>query len=605
MYYLQVKSLSHKYGQRSILSDIDFSIEQGQKVALVARNGMGKSTLLDLLVGKIECLHGEIIRNKNIRVWFLSQKFLVDESIIVREWLYQDTMSDEEYQERDHMTKVKKIINRLKLSHHLDQTIGSLSGGEQKRLFLAKVLMDEPDMLLLDEPTNHLDIEMIEWLEKFLRKSTMTLLMVTHDRYFLQRVCTQIIELDRGNLHFYDGNYSIYLNKKSERLEKEQRDTHIMKQLYRRELAWVKKDPRGRQSKSRKRSQDFFQLQDQYYDKKNSLAQSIKKIDIARSDKDDWIALGNKIIVLSHIFKSFDTKVIVSDFSHDFRQGERIGILGKNGVWKSTFLNILTDSIDIDKGRIERADTLRIGYYSQHMTFPQHIKVIDYAKSIADWMMIGKEKISTPKLLERFLFTPAQQQSWVHDLSGGEQRRLFLLTILMSNPNFLILDEPTNDLDLDTLTALEDFLSSYQWCLIVISHDRYFIDKIADRIFFFAGEGKIVNFEWWYSMFTQWYDKTKKTDLVVNKDKAILMHDASQESLIPPKRTLTYNEKREFEWLIDEIAKWESRKDEINTIFQTQQLSHEEIKLLGKELQELVTDLQTKEERRLLLSERV
>ncbi len=611
MYYLQVKQLSHRYGQRVILDQIDMSIEQGQKIALVARNGMGKSTLLDLLMGNLECVSGDIVRNKSIRVGFLSQKFTVDPKTIVHDRIHQHTMADEEYEEWIHLTKVKKIINKLKLTKHLDQTIGSLSWGEQKRLALAKVLMDEPDMLILDEPTNHLDLDMIERLEKFLRTSAMTLLMVTHDRYFLQRVCTQIIELERGHLYFYPGNYSSYLTKKEERLEQDHKNTHIMKQLYRRELAWVKKDPRARESKSRKRSADFYALQDAYHAKKESLAHASKTIDIVQSDTNAIPQLGTKIMVLSHVSKSFDEKVILSDFSHEFRHGERIGILGKNGVGKSTFLNILTDAVAIDKGRIERADNLRIGYYSQQMQFPEHVRVIEYAKSVADYMMVGKEKVSTAKLLERFLFTPAQQQSRVHDLSGGEQRRLFLLTTLMRVPNFLILDEPTNDLDIDTLTALEDFLVSYQWCLIVISHDRYFIDKIADRIFFFEGGGKVTDFQGWYTMWVSRENRVnreKRENRVKwhsTETKKVSFHDAEGESIIPARKNLTYNEKREFESLIDQIATGERRKDEINTIFQTQELSHDVIKSLGKELHTLVHDLQMKEERWLELSERV
>lgn len=659
MYYLQVKQLSHRYGQRVILDQIDMSIEQGQKIALVARNGMGKSTLLDLLMGNLECVSGDILRNKSIRIGFLSQKFTADPNTIVHDWIHQHTMADEDYEERTHLTKVKKIINKLKLTKHLDQTIGSLSWGEQKRLALAKVLMDEPDMLILDEPTNHLDLDMIERLEKFLRKSTMTLLMVTHDRYFLQRVCTQIIELERGKLYHYSGNYSFYLTKKAERLQQDQKNTHIMKQLYRRELAWVKKAPRARESKSRKRSEEFYALQDQYHAKKYALEQSKQKIVIASTDTNETERLGSKIIVMSHVYKSFGLrhfewsdsgieksfivweddkrsldklemtknsklsewsvheKVILSDFSHEFRQGERIGILGKNGVGKSSFLHILEWTLAIDKGRIERADNLRLSHYSQHMTFPEHIRVIEYARSIADYMTIGKEKISTTKLLERFLFTPVQQQSRVHDLSGGEQRRLCLLVALMRKPNFLILDEPTNDLDIDTLTALEDFLLSYEWCLIVISHDRYFIDKIADRIFFFEWGGRVIDFQGWYTAFSkrrqsdlrssagQGSMTVKQSGSKKSKEQNVLMHEGQGESIIPPRKNLSYHEKREFELLIEQIAQGEKRKDEINTIFQTQELSHDVIKSLGQELHTLVTDLQAKEERWMELSERV
>ena len=614
MYYLQVKELSHKYGPRTILDSVSFSIQKWQKIALVARNGMWKSTLLDLLMNHIECVSGEITRNKSIRIWFLSQKFEVDLNMIVHDRLYQHTMADEDYEEREHATKIKKIINKLKLNKHLDQTIWSLSWGEQKRLSLAKVLMDEPDMLILDEPTNHLDLDMIEWLEKFLRKSDMTLLMVTHDRYFLQRVCNQIIELERGHLHEYSGNYNYYLTKKAERLEQDHKDTHIMKQLYRRELARVKKAPRARETKSRKREQEFNTIQDTYLDKKASLALSSKKIEIARADSDEWPRLWNKIITLSHVWKSFDTqwwqkKEILSDFSHEFRQGERIGIMWKNGVWKSTFFNILTGEIDIDKGKIDRVDNLRIGYYSQQQIFPEHIKVLDYAKSVADWMMIWKEKISATKLLERFLFTPAQQQSRVHDLSGGEQRRLYLLITLMRAPNFLILDEPTNDLDIETLTALEDFLGAYTGCLIVISHDRYFIDKIADRIFFFEGDGKVSDFQWWYTMFTARHEKRKleqnKKNWKLTHPK-VLMHDVPEDGewILPARAWLTRDEKKELESLMRQIAKGEERKHAINLLFQNPDILLEDIKKLWKELSLLSDELDAKEMRWMELSEK-
>lgn len=607
MYYLQVKELAYRYHTRQIIDGVDFSLQRGQKIALIARNGMGKTTFLNILMGKLECTHGEVSRNKACRIWFLEQKMNLPDNLNIQDWFDSHDTSYYDYKEREYDVRLDKISRELQIRDLLSQTWWTLSGGEQKRVALAKLLIDEPDVLVLDEPTNHLDLDMINRLEDYLQQSSITLLMVTHDRYFLERVCNEIIELDRGKLYTYSGNYSDYLIKKSERMQKEHKDMHNLKQLYRRELAWVKKAPRARESKSVKRTKDFFELQDDFKTKAVNYRELNKKIEIASVDKSEQRMLWNKILLLKQIYKSFSEKKIVSDFSHEFRYGERIGILGKNGVGKTTFLNIIVGEEDFEKGKREIADNVEFGYYSQKIQFPPHIKVIDYAKSVADFMMIGKERISTVKLLEKFLFTPAQQQQWIHDLSGWEQRRLYLLTTLMKKPNFLILDEPTNDLDIDTMNALEEFLLWYDGCLIVISHDRYFMDKIADRIFAFLGDGEIEDFQWWYSMYVDW--KWKKQHSVNNKqqveEEKILMHEVSDdgEVTIPVKKWLTKDEKKELERLMKQIAKGEERKHEINTIFQTQQLSHEELKVLWKELNILMNDLEEKEMRWMELSE--
>lgn len=607
MYCLQVKELAYRYNTRQIIDGVDFSLQRGQKIALIARNGMGKTTFLNILMGKLECTHGEVSRNKACRVWFLEQKMNLPDDLNIQDWFDSHDTSYYDYKEREYDVRLDKVSRELQIRDLLSQTWWTLSGGEQKRVALAKLLIDEPDVLVLDEPTNHLDLDMINRLEDYLQQSSITLLMVTHDRYFLERVCNEIIELDRGKLYTYSGNYSDYLIKKSERMQKEHKDMHNLKQLYRRELAWVKKAPRARESKSVKRTKDFFELQDDFKTKAVNYRELNKKIEIASVDKSEQRMLWNKILLLKQIYKSFSEKKIVSDFSHEFRYGERIGILGKNGVGKTTFLNIIVGEEDFEKGKREIADNVEFGYYSQKIEFPPHVKVIDYAKSVADFMMIGKERISTVKLLERFLFTPAQQQQWIHDLSGWEQRRLYLLTTLMKKPNFLILDEPTNDLDIDTMNALEEFLLWYDGCLIVISHDRYFMDKIADSIFAFLGDGEIEDFQWWYSMYVDW--KWKKQHSVNNKqqveEKKIPMHEVSDdgEVTIPVKKWLTKDEKKELERLMKQIAKGEERKHEINTIFQTQQLSHEELKVLWKELNILMNDLEEKEMRWMELSE--
>lgn len=606
MYYLQVKELAYRYHTRQIIDGVDFSIQKWQKIALIARNGMGKTTLLNLFMWKLECTHGEITRNKACRVGFLPQKIDLNNDLIIQNYFADHDTSYYDYQEWEYNVRLDKITRELDIKDLLSQKRGTLSWWEQKRVALAKILIDEPDVLVLDEPTNHLDLDMISWLEEYLSQKNLTLLMVTHDRYFLERVCTEIIELDRGKLYTYSWNYSDYLIKKSERLQKEHKDMHNLKQLYRRELVWVKKAPRARETKSAKRTKEFFELQDDFKTKAVNYKDMNRKIDITAVDKSEQRMLGNKILFLKKVYKSFDEKKILSDFSHDFRYGERIGILGKNGVGKTTFLNIVVGTEDIDKWKRELAESVEFWYYSQKIQFPPHVKVIEYAKSIADWMMIGKEKISTVKLLERFLFSPAQQQQRVHDLSWWEQRRLYLLCTLMKKPNFLILDEPTNDLDIDTMNALEEFLLWYEWCLVVISHDRYFMDKIADRIFSFEGDGVVEDFQGSYSRYVEWKERQKS---LIDKgqivEENILMHEVSEDglTLIPPKRWLTRDEKKELERLMKQIAKGEERKHEINTIFQTQQLSHQELKELGKELQTLSADLEEKEMRWMELSE--
>lgn len=607
MYYLQVKELSHKFFTRTIIDGVDFSIQQWQKIALVARNGSGKSTFLHLLMNRLECTHGEIARNKSCRVGFLEQQSTIPQEMVIWPWLQDHNTDYLDYKQREYDVRLDKITRELNIRELFDHQRGMLSWWEQKRVALAKILIDEPDVLILDEPTNHLDLEMITRLEEYLRKPSLTLLMVTHDRYFLERVCNEIIELDRWKIYTYSGNYTDYLYKKSERMQKEHKDMHNLKQLYRRELAWVKKAPRARETKSSKRTKDFFDIQDQFKTNQTVYKEINKKIEIASVDKSEERMLWNKIIQITKLSKEFDTKKILSDFSHEFRYGERIGILGKNGVGKSTFLNILVGDEPFDTGRREVAENVQFGYYSQQIVFPPHVKVLEYAKSIADWMMIGKDKISATKLLERFLFSPAQQQSRVHDLSGGEKRRLYLLTTLMKKPNFLILDEPTNDLDIETMNALEDFLLSYTGCLVVISHDRYFMDKIADRIFSFEWDGKVEDFQGTYSMYVDWKNKKNTTNKKGNKipEEKILMHEVEgEESIIPPKATLTYNEKKEFDSLMRQIAKWEERKHEINLLFQNPDISLEDIKKLWKELAILSDELESKEIRWLELSEK-
>jgi ABC transport system ATP-binding/permease protein len=627
MQYLTVKNIHKTFTMKPLLDGVEFSISKGQKVALVAQNGAGKSTLLKIIMGQIDPSQGEVVFNKNIRVWFLAQTFNVDPTMNVLEALFRhdhelgqlirqyeqmllhpDTDDNdvqvmlskiEEANARDYEVQVKTIISKLQLTPLLEQTMWSLSGWEAKRVALAKVLLDEPDFLILDEPTNHLDVEMIEWLERYLSQSHLTLLMVTHDRYFLDGVCTDIIELERGKMYNYSGWYEEYLTKKAEREELEQRALHHMKQLWRKELAWVRKAPRGRGTKSVSREKKFDHIDDHYFDTRATLQQAAKKLTLAVEPR----RLGSKIIKIHHLKKSFWDKVILKDFSHDFKEWERVWVIGKNGVGKTTFINILAGDEKADNGDIQIGEKVVIWHYQQKdIQFNTDQRVIDLVRDVAPFIQLGKTKLSAAQLLERFLFSPAMQQVHAHSLSGWEKRRLHLLIVLIQNPNFLILDEPTNDLDLMTLAILEDFLLDYTWCLMIISHDRYFMDKIVDHIFAFEWDGVVTDFWWTYTGYTQhkaslqqWIKKQEK------KAKAAL-DDKSPSPVI--KKKLTFQEKHEFEKLWAEIALLEKRVDEINFIFQHQTVGLNDMKKLGKEMDTLVTSLGVKETRRLELCER-
>jgi len=476
--------------------------------------------------------------------------------------------------------------------------MGSLSGGEAKRVALAKALLDEPQFLILDEPTNHLDLDMIERLENYLKKSDMTLLMVTHDRYFLERVCTDIFELDRGKMYMYSGNYEKFLIKKAEREEQESKAVHHLKMLYKTELFWIRKAPRARG----KKSVGFYELEANYKSKKSDLGEQATKIMLEMEDR----RMGSKILKIHALCKSYGDKQILKRFTHDFRQGERVGIIGKNGVGKSTFVNILTGNEQADSGSMEFGPTVKVGYYEQHQAIPDNeMKLIDYVKAVAEHAVIGKLKFTASQLLERFLFPPKQQQARLYSLSGGERRRLRLLMIIITNPNFLILDEPTNDLDLMTLSVLEEFLLAYQGCLIIISHDRFFMDKLVDHLFVFQGEGEVFDFWGTYSEY-KLMNKAESVEAAKQNKEAferMIQDEDTEPHIIAPKK-LSYHEKREFEQLGADIQKMEQRKEEINLVFQQETIDNEVIKTLGKELSILVESLNTKELRWLELAER-
>ena len=554
MIYFTASNLTLSYAHKVILNDISFSIVKGKKVALVANNGAGKSTLLKVIMGLIDVPRGDIERNQSIRTSYLSQNHHIDPTMKVLDVLFsldhphgilikhyeelllniesessssrlQEEMEDilakiESENARAYETQVKTIISKLQLQPFLEQPFGQLSGGEAKRVTLAKVLLDEPDFLILDEPTNHLDLEMIERLEGFLKKSTVTLLLVTHDRYFLERVCNEIMELEQGRIYNYSGNsgkptsfaninpntkeklqkdtitdqgkthlYEHFLLKKADREFQMMRDVHQMKQLYRSELEWMNKMPQGRGTKSTDREKKFYDLEKNYEKLKQTQFQNLQKLDIEVTPR----ALGGKILNMYKLQKSFGEKCVVKDFSYEFRQGERIGIIGKNGVGKSSFVKLLTGELDPDGGRVEKGLHSKIGHYEQTIpSYENDKRIIDIVRDTAEHITLSDDKkITATQLLERFLFSKLQQQQKFVSLSGGEKKRLHLLVTLIKQPNILILDEPTNDLDLSTMTILEDFLQHYPGCLIIISHDRYFMDKLVDHIFVFEGNGSI------------------------------------------------------------------------------------------------------------------
>jgi ATP-binding cassette subfamily F protein uup len=628
MHYLQVKNLHKSYADKPLFEGIDFTIQQGQKVALVAKNGAGKSTLLDILLGRTDSPIGEIQFTSGVKVDYLAQLIQFDPAKTVKETLVthdnelwnlilryeiaceDESVSSQEMQEllgeieakdaRSFETKVKTIISKLQLQKLLNQPMHTLSWGEQKRVGLAMTLLSEPDFLILDEPTNHLDLEMIEWLEKELKSSSMTLLLVSHDRYFIERVCTHILELEHGQIYTYTWGYDSYLEQKEARLEQLTKQTHIMKQKLRNELERVRKAPRARGSKSVDRTARYYTLEGEYQKNKSITADAEKKLTLDVETR----RLGNKIMMISSLHKSFGSKCIVDNFSYAFKAGERVGIIGKNGVGKSTFVELLMWVTPPDSGQIKIGETVVIGYYQQtDILYESDKTVLEVVREHAEFVTLGKLKISATKLLERFMFTTAQQYTKAYMLSGWEKRRLHLLTILIKNPNFLILDEPTNDLDLPTLHVLEEFLLHYTGCLLIISHDRFFMDRLVDHLLVFSGEGEITDFWWTY---TQRKKSQKAQKTIVEDKKKTETQAVSQEPemTFAPKKWLTYMEKREFEDLEKEIAERQAEQERINLLFQQSDLSHESIKELSKELGTVCKHLARAEERRSELAEK-
>lgn len=586
---LDVQNISKAFGAHVLFENISFSIAEGQHVGLIAKNGTGKSTLLSLLSGKESVDSGSIIFRRDIKVGFLEQqpKFDPEESVLDACFNHQG--------DPDRILKAKQILTQLHITD-LTQPMGQLSGGQQKRIALANVLITEPDLLILDEPTNHLDLEMIEWLEGYLQRGNKTLLMVTHDRYFLDRVCDLILELDNHTVYSYRGNFQYYMEKRQERIDATRAEIERANNLYRRELEWMRRQPQARGHKARYREEAFYDLE-------SKAKQRIEERQMRLKSKNVYI--GSKIFECQYVSKAFDEKVILKDFYYNFQRFEKMGIVGNNGTGKSTFIKMLLGEVAPDNGRFDVGDTVRFGYFSQDgMKFRDDQRVIDVIADIADYIDYGGGKhITATQLLQHFLFTPEQQYDYVYKLSGGERRKLYLCTVLMRNPNFLVLDEPTNDLDIQTLEVLEEYLQDFPGCVIIVSHDRFFMDKIVDHLLVFRGEGEIKDFPGNYTQFREW-ESLKPKELTDNKNNTSDTEKKEKREFVgEQRRKKTYKEKCEFERLEKEIAALEEEQKSIEEALCSGTLPIDELTEKSKRLPVIKDELEEKEMRWLELSE--
>jgi len=618
MNLLSVEEISKSYGEKVIFDSISFGVNQGQKIALIAKNGCGKTSILNIIAGQDSPDKGQVVFRKGIKVAYLSQEPLLDPKLTVKESIlnadnpilsiiseYDKALKNPEDQESyqkafeamdqaqawDFETQYKKILFKLKLND-LNAKVGSLSGGQKKRIALCNALLKQPELLILDEPTNHIDLEMIEWLESYFSKEKISLLMVTHDRYFLERVCNEILELDQGKLYSYKGNYSYYLEKRDARIAQENVEAHKTKLHFKKELEWMRRQPKARTTKSKSRIEDFKIIKE-----KASLRRDDHKIQLEINME----RLGSKMIEMHKVSKAFGDTTILNGFDYVFQRNERIGIIGKNGTGKSTFLNMLTSNEELDSGKIIWGETLKFGYYTQSgIPYKEGQKVIDIVREYGDYIPLKKgKKISAQQLLERFLFDRKKQYDFVDKLSGGERKRLYLCTVLIQNPNFLILDEPTNDLDIITLNVLESFLLDFPGCLIVVSHDRYFMDKIIDHLFVFKGSGNIENFPGNYSDYRAYEDsKIKNNDIELKSERSKLKEKNKHSN----KKNLNYLQQKEFKKLEKEIKKIEVLKEEIQNHF-NQKLSLDDVKKYSVQLKNIEQELELKTNRWFELSE--
>ncbi|WP_302214215.1 ABC-F family ATP-binding cassette domain-containing protein [uncultured Prevotella sp.] len=585
---LDVQNVSKAFGAHVLFENISFSIGEGQHVGLIAKNGTGKTTLLSLLSGKESVDSGSIIYRKDIRVGFLEQqpKFDPEESVLDACFNHNG--------DPDKILKAKQILTQLRITD-LNQPMGQLSGGQQKRIALANVLITEPDLLILDEPTNHLDLEMIEWLEGYLSRGNKTLLMVTHDRYFLDRVCNLILELDNHTIYAYRGNFRYYMEKRQERIDTTRAEIERANNLYRRELEWMRRQPQARGHKARYREETFYDLE-------AKAKQRMEERQMRLKSKNVYI--GSKIFECQYVSKAFDEKVILKDFYYNFQRFEKMGIVGNNGTGKSTFIKMLLGETGPDSGQFDIGDTVRFGYFSQDgMKFNDQQRVIDVISDIAEYVDYGGGKhITAGQLLQHFLFTPEQQYDYVYKLSGGERRKLYLCTVLMRNPNFLVLDEPTNDLDIQTLEVLEEYLQDFPGCVIIVSHDRFFMDKIVDHLLVFRGNGEIKDFPGNYTQFREWKSLKPKAE-AADKPNATSEKKEKREFVGEQRRKKTYKEKCEFERLEKEIAALEQEQKAIEEELCSGTLSIELLTEKSKRLPIVKENLEEKEMRWLELSE--
>jgi ATP-binding cassette subfamily F protein uup len=619
MNYLSVENLTKSYGERVLFADLTFGIDSGQKVAIVAKNGNGKTTLLRCLMGLEPYDNGNIVYRKDIRVVYMQQTDLLDENLSILDAVlshdlpqlkivkrYNEALASgnndhveacyeemTELQAWDTEVQVNQILSKLKLID-TSAKIGSLSGGQKKRVALAQVLLADADLLFLDEPTNHLDLDMIEWLEDYLSKSKATIIMVTHDRYFLEVVCDTILELEDKTLHRYKGNFSYYLEKKAERQEQQQATIDKARNTFKKELDWIRRQPKARGTKQKARIDAF---------------QETKKIASQRIDEDEidipvkMERLGTKIVELHKISKAFGSKTILNGFTYNFQRQERLGVVGSNGTGKSTFLNLLQGRMEPDQGKIVIGETVVFGYYSQELIqVDEDKKVIDVIRDIAEFIPLEKgRQLSAAQFLEKFLFDRSMHYNFVHKLSGGEKRRLKLMTVLMSNPNFLILDEPTNDLDIFVMSVLEDYLRTFQGCLIVVSHDRYFMDKMVDHLFVFEGEGKMKDIIGNYTAYRQ----LEKNAIKNPEPASVKQVEVKVESKSAEKRKLSFKEKEEFNRLESDMELLEKEKQRLTEEMSQNALNNEDLMLKGNRLAEIVSELEMLSDRWLVLAEYV
>ena len=632
MHYVSVEGLTKSYGINPLFSNISFHINEGDKIALIARNGVGKSTLLRILNGNETADSGSIFIHKDVTVALFEQEPVFEEHLTVLENIFAsnypvmnvirayEAAADKEdgaamaelfekmetYQAWDFEVKVKQILTKLNI-HHLEQTVSALSGGQRKRVALAKTLINigfnhQHTLLMMDEPTNHLDVEMIEWLENYLSQQNVTLLLVTHDRYFLDAVTEEIWELERENMYVYKGNYENYLERKAARIESELASIDKAKNQYRKELEWMRKQPKARTTKSKSRQDNFYEVE----------AKAKQKIEDAQLQLNVKMSrLGGKIVEMKKVYKSYGNLPVLKGFDYTFSKGERIGIIGKNGVGKSTFLNVLQKIELADSGKINIGDTVLFGNFSQAgLVIKENMRVIEYVKTFAEsFPLANGGSISAAQFLELFLFTPDKQYTYLQSLSGGEKKRLQLLVVLFQNPNFLILDEPTNDLDLPTLAVLEQFLSEYQGCVLIVSHDRYFMDRLVDHLFIFEGDGIIRDFPGNYTQYRIWLkDQEKKTLNIVSPIPAtaeVPFVQKKTSATSQEKKKLSFKEKREFELLEQAIASLEAQKNELTIQMSSGELSFDDLQALSLKMIAITESLSVKENRWLELSDQM